>query len=201
MSNGLTARQVVINVMNDVQGVGKNDKNTQQGFNFRGIDAVLNAVGPALRKHGGFIVPKILSSETSIAPTKNGGAVNIVRLHVEYSVFGAEGEPLVGDVVSESMDSGDKSTAKALSVALRSFLIQLLALPTHEPDPDSQTYEIAAAVPAGPSVAELKANISEHFKGQPKTAITAALQTATGKASGWSADELAGFLDTLEAAK
>lgn len=194
-----TAREVVLNVMADVQGVAKKDKNTSQGFSFRGIDAVLNAVGPALRKHGGFIVPRILSNETAVGATKSGGAVNIVRLHVEYSLFGSEGEPVVGNIVSESMDHGDKSTAKALSVALRSFLIQLLALPTDEPDPDHDVYE---AVPvAGPTIAELKSSIAAHFPGEPKTAITAALSKATGKASGWTAEELAGFLDVLEAKK
>jgi hypothetical protein len=39
------------------------------------------------------------------------------------------------------MDSGDKAAAKAHSIALRTFLLQVLALPTDEPDPDSFTYE------------------------------------------------------------
>jgi hypothetical protein len=38
----MDARQVIIAVMKDVQGVAKRDKNQAQGFNFRGIDAVLN---------------------------------------------------------------------------------------------------------------------------------------------------------------
>ena len=33
-------------VMDDVQAVKKGDRNTQQNYNFRGIDAVINAVGP-----------------------------------------------------------------------------------------------------------------------------------------------------------
>lgn len=37
-------------VMGDVQAVRKGDRNEVQGFNFRGIDAVVNAVGPALRR-------------------------------------------------------------------------------------------------------------------------------------------------------
>jgi hypothetical protein len=43
------------------------------------------------------------------------------------------------------MDSGDKAVPKAMSVAFRTALLQALALPTDEPDPDASTYERAAA--------------------------------------------------------
>ena len=140
----MDAKQLVVELMKEVQGLAKRDKNTSQGFAFRGIDAVMNAVGPALRKHGGFIVPNVISSETQIATSRNGGSLNIVRLQVSFSVFGSEGEPIVGSVAAEAMDSGDKATAKAMSVAYRTFLLQLLCLPTDEPDPDSFTYELGS---------------------------------------------------------
>lgn len=138
----MDAKQLVVELMKEVQGLAKKDKNTSQGFNFRGIDAVMNVVGPALRKHGGFIVPTLVSSESSVATSRNGGSLNIVRLQVSYAIFGSEGEPIVGSVAAEAMDSGDKATAKAMSVAYRTFLLQLLCLPTDEPDPDSFSYEL-----------------------------------------------------------
>jgi hypothetical protein len=194
-----TAQQAVVAVMNEVQAVGKNDRNQAQGFNFRGIDAVVNAVGPAFRKHGAFVVPTILSSNNDIVSTSSGKSANVVRLNVQFDIYGEQGIPVSGSVYAESMDHGDKAAAKAMSVALRTFLLQVLCLPTNEPDPDSHSYEITEV--AGPSVTELKQKIATFFDGQPKSAITAALTSATGKASGWSADQLAGFLDTLEAAK
>jgi hypothetical protein len=138
-----TAVEVIIATMNEVQGVAKKDKNTSQGFNFRGIDAVVNAVGPALRKAGGFIVPTVLDKTSETLPSRNGGSLNVVRLTVQYAVYGNEGEPVLGTVASEAFDSGDKATAKAMSVAFRSFMLQTFALPTDEPDPDSHSYEIA----------------------------------------------------------
>jgi hypothetical protein len=140
----MEARELVVEIMKEVQGLAKKDKNTSQGFNFRGIDAVMNVVGPALRKHGGFIVPSVSDVSTSVATTKSGGSLNISRLKVSYSVFGSEGEPITGTVAAEAMDSGDKATAKAMSVAYRTFLLQLLCLPTDEPDPDSFSYELAS---------------------------------------------------------
>lgn len=139
------ARDIVLALMKDVQGLAKKDLNKQQGFNFRGIDAVMNAVGPALRNAGGFIVPEVLAKESETLPARNGGSLNTVRITVAYSVHGSEGDPIVGVVAAEAFDSGDKATAKAMSVAYRTFLLQLLCLPTDEPDPDSYTYEVGEA--------------------------------------------------------
>jgi hypothetical protein len=136
-----TAREVILAVMQEVQGVAKRDRNSAQGFNFRGIDAVMNKVGPALRNAGGFILPEIKEATHSTALTAKGSAINVCHLTVQFGIYGLDGEPVVGSVQAEAFDSGDKATAKAMSVALRSFLLQVLALPTDEPDPDSFTYE------------------------------------------------------------
>ena len=154
-----TASEVLIKVMNEVTGVGKNNVNEQQGFKFRGIDAVVNAVGPALRKHGGFMIPNLQSVEYDTAATRSGGTMNIARVRVEYAIFGTEGEPIAGVVAAEAFDSGDKATAKAMSVAYRTFILQALCLPTDEPDPDSFSYE-AAPASVKKSVADWKAQIS-----------------------------------------
>ena len=50
-------------VMVDVTAVGKHDKNTHQNFAFRGIDAVLNVVGPAFRRHGIVVMPDVRTVE------------------------------------------------------------------------------------------------------------------------------------------
>ena len=136
-----TAREVILAVMNEVQAVAKRDRNSAQGFNFRGIDAVVNKVGPALRTAGGFILPEIKEATHSTAVTAKGSAINVCHLTVQFGIYGLDGEPIVGSVQAEAFDSGDKATAKAMSVALRTFLLQVLALPTDEPDPDSFTYE------------------------------------------------------------
>lgn len=136
-----SAREVILAVMHEVQGVAKSERNSSQGFNFRGIDAVINKVGPALRNAGGFILPEVISAEHSTATTAKGAQINVVHLVVQFGIYGLDGDAIVGTVAAEAMDSGDKATAKAMSVALRSFLLQVLAIPTDEPDPDSFSYE------------------------------------------------------------
>lgn len=135
-------------VMDDVQSVAKKDKNTQQGFNFRGIDAVVNAVGPALRKHKVIVTPCLLEQEyKTVEVGKNRTQMGHVIVKVKYTFYAEDGSWIEATVVGEAMDSGDKAVAKAMSVAFRIALLQSLALPTDEPDPDSQSYERSQAKP------------------------------------------------------
>ena len=145
------AREVILNVMKEVQAVAKKDRNENQRFNFRGIDAVVNAIGPALRKHGGFIIPVASDVTYESMTSARGGALNVAHVSVSYAVYGSEGDPVEGKVVAEAFDSGDKATAKAMSVAFRTFILQTFCLPTDEPDPDSFSYETAkeSRVPEG----------------------------------------------------
>lgn len=134
-------------VMNEVQGVAKRDRNNQgSGFNFRGIDAVLNAVGPALRKHGVIVVPSLVRYEYgTVVVGKQQTQMAHAQVEVDYVFHGPDGSTIVSRVPGEAFDSGDKATAKAMSVAFRTCLIQALALPTDEPDPDSVSYERSPA--------------------------------------------------------
>jgi len=197
----MKSQDVVLAVMAEVQGVAKKDKNTTQNFSFRGIDAVLNAVGPAFRKHGGFVTQNIMNVDYSTMLSNKGSSLNVVRAIVRFNIFGSEGEPVTGDVAAEAFDSGDKATAKMMSVALRTFLLQVLLLPTDEPDPDSQSYELGEQPVGAPSIPELKAKIAAYFTGQPKSAITSALEAHTGKKANWTLEDLAGYLDGLEGDK
>lgn len=139
------------NAMRDVQSIAKNDRNTAPGQNymFRGIDATMNAVGPALRKHG--IVPLPVGQETSYrdVKTSTGKDTREVTVKARYELVGPMGDSKIVEVPGESMDSGDKGTPKAMSVAFRTLLLQMFCVPTGDVEPDSQTYQRATAEPAG----------------------------------------------------
>lgn len=134
--------QALVQVMNDVGAVRKNERNTHQNFNFRGIDSVINAVSPAFRKHGVFCTPTVISSEyESVQVGQNRTVMGHARVMVVYTFHAADGSSVTATVSAESMDSGDKATAKAMSVAYRTALLQTLCLPTDEADPDADTFE------------------------------------------------------------
>lgn len=132
-------------VMADVRAVAKTDRNNHQNFDFRGIDAVVNAVGPALRNHEVVVVPTVEDVTYQDVTTSTGKAANACRVVVTYTFWhGSESLPV--SVAAEAWDHGDKATPKAMSVAFRTALLQALALPTDEPDPDSHSYERGAQV-------------------------------------------------------
>lgn len=140
----------ICEVMEQVNHIEKNTTSDHGKFKFRGIDDVLNAVGPAFRARCVFAVPRLVSIERTPTTSKSGGGLMNTVVHVEYDfVSGADGSSItVGPIPGEAMDSGDKSTAKAMSVAYRIALIQLLAIPTGDPDPDHDVYERAADNPS-----------------------------------------------------
>ncbi|HET9653822.1 MAG TPA: ERF family protein [Kineosporiaceae bacterium] len=147
---GITsAYEGVVAVMRLVRGVAKRDRNDEQRFLFRGIDAVLNAVGPALRRAGIIPIPRVQERVTTQVATRAGRMMNHTLVRVTYDFRGPGGPD---DVISaenipgEAMDVGDKSVSKAMSVAFRTALIQLFALPTDEPDPDATCHEIGKQV-------------------------------------------------------
>lgn len=136
-------------VMRDVQAVRKDSRNKAQGFNFRGIDAVMNAAGPAMREHGVAVIPSLRSiGHRDVQSASKGSAMREVTVEVGYTIIGPNGDGIdCGIVPGEALDSGDKATAKAMSVAYRTFLLQALTIPTDDPDPDEHSYERASAQP------------------------------------------------------
>ena len=128
-------------VMADVSHVAKRDRNSHQNFNFRGIDAVVNAVGPALRKHKVMVMPQVVSATYETVATTTGKPVTSCRIVADYTFYAPDGSHVTARAAGEAFDSGDKATPKAMSVTFRTALLQALALPTDEADPDSMTYE------------------------------------------------------------
>ena len=151
----ITIHQRLTAVMEDVGAVGKGERNAQQGFNFRGVDAVVKAVAPALRKHGVTVMPTVLEKSTAESTTRNGGSMETVYLTVQYTLFGPAGDSVTGIVAAQANDTADKATAKAMSVAYRTFWLQALCIPTDEPDPDLSYTERGADIrPANPATPE-----------------------------------------------
>lgn len=148
-----TVVQALSAAMDDIGAVRKDQINQHQRFNFRGVDSVVNAASPAFRRHGIVVAPTVLEKELKESRTAKGAVMANVYLTVRYTFYGPRGDSISATVASESFDSGDKATAKAMSVAFRTALLQTLALPTDEiDDPDHVTYERAGAASPPPDL-------------------------------------------------
>lgn len=205
-----TVVQALSAVMAEVQSVAKKDRNAAQGFNFRGIDAVVNAVGPALRQHGVVIVPLAEDAHYESFTTKGrdgkpGTPMRSVTLRIRWGMYGPEGDSIEAVTYGEAADAGDKAVPKAHSVAYRTLLLQALCIPTDEPDPDSQSYERGThAEPAPPNPSQLRARIAKAgaAKGmEPDTlAVEYALWSEGGSIADATTPDLSKFLQTLVSA-
>lgn len=137
----------MIAAMEEVQAIGKVGFNDSQKYHFRGIDQVINAVGPIFRKHKILPVPHNCTAKYRDVRTSYDKPSREVTVDATYRFYGPAGDFIEAVVPGESMDVGDKGTPKAMSVAYRIVLLQMLCIPTDEPDPDSQSYERGNPVP------------------------------------------------------
>lgn len=124
-----------------IGAIGKNKKNAQQGFNFRGIDDVYNAVNPVLAECKLFMTSEVLDQQREERETKNGGRLVYTILTIRYTIYAEDGSSVTTVTVGEGMDSGDKGSNKAMSIAYKYALFQLLCIPTEETvDPDAEVH-------------------------------------------------------------
>lgn len=132
------------NVMRDVGVIRKRDRNQSQNFNFRGVDAVVNVVGPVCRKHGVFVLPyEVREVREDRYLSKNDAAMHAVLATFVWRIYGPQGDFLHMESIGESADAGDKASPKAHSVAYRTALLESLMIPTDEIDPDAESHERA----------------------------------------------------------
>lgn len=135
------------------EGIGKTRKNTQQGYNFRGVDEVMNAFAPVLAFHGLFIRPAFSERTMIERATKSGGALFTVTVAGRFAFTNADGEAVeVGPIYGEAMDTADKATNKAMAVAFKYAMFQTFCVPLEGVtggDADGVTHEVVAVTPTG----------------------------------------------------
>lgn len=129
-------------------GISKDRENRQQGFSFRGIDQVYNALAPMLAKHGLVILPRITDRTVTERVTQKGGVLFYVVVKAEFDFVATEDGSMHTIVTyGEAMDSGDKATNKAMSIAYKYAAFQTFCIPTEQTaiDADAEVHHIKPA--------------------------------------------------------
>lgn len=154
-------------------GITKDRRNQQQGYNFRGIDDVYNALSPLLAKHGLCILPRILTRDVQERQTQKGGVLFYVTVEAEFDFVCAEdASKHTVRTFGEAMDSADKATNKAMSAAYKYAAFQAFAIPTEgDNDADSATHEIAPSAEHAAKAADFKTAIKEAETEKSLTAV------------------------------
>lgn len=139
--------RAIAGVMADVGSVSKDKINKQQGFKYRSIDDVYDALHPALAKHRVFIVPKILErTQEVVGTTKNGARITQTACKIKFTFYAEDGSNVEAVIVGEGMDMGDKGTNKAMAIAYKYACFQVFCIPTEDmADPDAESLHVELA--------------------------------------------------------
>lgn len=111
----------------------------------RTAESVLNAIGPVFREEGLFVLTEAgePEHETIIQKNANGYERTTYRTTLRLTVTivsATDGSTVTSSVIGEAMNSGDKSTSAAHTVAFRIALTQMFSMPTGDPEPETADY-------------------------------------------------------------
>ena len=160
-------------VMKKVGAIGKESTATNQSgkqmYKFRGIDAVYNALNPVMAELGLFIVPEVLEQSREERKTTSGTTLIYSILKVKFTMYAPDGSNVSGTLIGEGMDSGDKASNKAMSIAMKYFCFQTFMIPTEEmKDPDAEVHDNVLPRQDAPAtvtkVSEVKVTPNEYIR-------------------------------------
>jgi hypothetical protein len=118
-------------------------------YNFRGIDDVYNAVSSELAEKKILVRPGYSNRACVERKAASGNALFYVTVEGMFRFVSAEdgSEMEVGPFFGEAMDTSDKGTTKAMSVAQRTAVIQTFCIPTEgeHKDPETSDHNVVAS--------------------------------------------------------
>lgn len=131
------------------QGIRKEKKQgSQVNYAFRGIDDIYNALAPELVKHKLLILPRYTERTCVERTSKSGGALFYITVRGDFDFVSTEdGSIHTVTTYGEAMDSGDKATNKAMSIAYKYAAFQAFCIPTEETaiDADAEVHHLKPA--------------------------------------------------------
>jgi len=173
-------------------GIGKTRMNEQQKFRFRGIEDIQNALAPLLVKHQVCIVPTFANRRTEQYESRTGGKLFSTVVDGVFDLISAvDGSSVRVTIPGEAMDTGDKSTNKAMSMAMKYASLLTFCIPTEGEDADATAHDLkngrkaeseVRSASTGPTPAQASAvppagaNGAHNGSGAPNGAVPPAAQ-------------------------
>lgn len=109
--------------------------------NYRGIEAAMNEMSQVLIRCGINVTPSYSDLQIIERAKGEGKATRFVTVKGSFTFAAEDGSSVVCTTYGEAMDSGDKATIKAQSVAFRTALFQQFVVPTMAMDPEEDAGE------------------------------------------------------------
>lgn len=131
-------------------GIAKRHWNEQEDYHYRSIEDVLNALAPLLAHHKLCVLPRVLEREGQSCGV--GATSQLVSVRVAFDLVSAlDGSKHTIESFGEAIDESDKGTAKAISAAYKSAMLQAFCIPIPQEDGDAKSPRLnGLAVPEPP---------------------------------------------------
>lgn len=126
-------------------GIAKSHTNEVDDYKYRSIDDVLGRLAPLLAKHRLCVLPKAMERTVTERADEQRHLLLHVALRVSFTLTSVEdGSWHVVEAYGEALDGGDKATAKAMSAAYKSAMIQAFCIPVcGSEDADRTSHRLA----------------------------------------------------------
>jgi hypothetical protein len=127
-------------------GIPKTRFNAVDEYSYRSIDDLLNRLAPLLAKHRLCVLPTVRERQATERLGDNLQLLINVALHVSFTLVSAEdGSSHSVEAYGEALDAGDKATAKAMSAAYKSAMLQTFCIPLGaDEDADAANHRLVA---------------------------------------------------------
>jgi len=127
-------------------GIAKTHVNEADDYRFRSIDDLLDRLAPLLARHRLCVLPRALERSVTERQDDAQHLLYHACLRVTFTLTSADdGSTHIVEAYGEALDPSDKATAKAMSAAYKSAMIQTFCIPlAGSEDPDRSSPRAAS---------------------------------------------------------
>ena len=127
-------------------GIPKAHRNAKDDYQYRSIDDVLGQLAPLLAKHRLCVLPRVIRRECVERVGQGQVVLTSAQVVVAYDLVSSrDGTWHTVMASGEALDPSDKATAKALSAAYKSAMLQTFCIPVGgAEEPDAFSHRIRA---------------------------------------------------------
>ena len=119
-------------------GIAKSHINEADDYKYRSIDDLLDRLAPVLAQHRLCVLPRVLHRTVTERSDETQRLLVHVTLRVRFKLVSVDdGSSHSIEAFGEALDPSDKATAKAMSAAYKSAMVQTFCIPVAgSEDPD-----------------------------------------------------------------
>jgi len=136
--------EALLSIMAGIEPIAKSKKNTQQNYSFRGVDDIYSVLNPMLIANKVLLIPEVIDHKITEFNSAKGTLLFRAIVTMRYRFISVVDNSFVETIMTgEGMDSGDKATPKATSMAFKYMAFQMFCIPVDESiDAEHDNHEV-----------------------------------------------------------